>query len=350
MDLNNKFLDKPMLKTKREEPLVNAVPLTQQNWTKNVAKDEPEDIEMDDVHEHEESKMQDEDVEEEKQQLETKEIRAQRRKAILKELEVCDLLDLRNPQFVAEYSTNIYQNMKGEEDSFLIDKDFLVETEIEERHRRRLVEWLSEVHNKFRLLPETFFITWKLVDLAIQKFGVKKSNLQLLSLGALLISTKYEEIYPPSVRQMLKVAANETIKKEDVLEMEYKILRELNFGVTFPTPLRFLERLKKLVNADDVTFHLAHYITQFSLLYIRFQTIKPSLVACGAIYLAMRSIKGRASWNITFVKSTGYKEKVVKQVADRLAEFMESAESKALKNKFASEKYMQASNLPIVSA
>lgn len=63
--------------------------------------------------------------------------------------------------------------MKKEEDAFLIDKDFLVETEIEERHRRRLVEWLSEVHNKFRLLPETFFITCKLVDLAIQKFGVK---------------------------------------------------------------------------------------------------------------------------------------------------------------------------------
>jgi len=68
-------------------------------------------------------------------------------------------LDLRNPQYVAEYSTSIYNNMKGEEDTFLIDKDFLVETEIEERHRRRLVEWLSEVHNKFRLLPETFFIT-----------------------------------------------------------------------------------------------------------------------------------------------------------------------------------------------
>lgn len=214
MDLNNKFLDKPAA-TKRDESLgaYNKIAsVTQQNWAKSLAKEEPEDIEMEDVNEHEEdSKMQFEG-EEEKHVQETKEIRAQRRKAILKELEVCDLLDLRNPQYVAEYSTSIYQNMKKEEDAFLIDKNFLENTEIEERHRRRLVEWLSEVHNKFRLLPETFFITWKLVDLAIQKFGVKKSNLQLLSLGSLLISTKYEEIYPPSVRQMLKVAANETIK------------------------------------------------------------------------------------------------------------------------------------------
>ena len=146
---------------------------TQQNWTKNIAKEEPEDIDMEDENDTDECKMEEEVFDEDKQTQDLKDIKAQRRKTILKELEVCDLLDLRNPQYVAEYSTNIYQNMKTEEDAFLIDKDFLVGTEIEERHRRRLVEWLSEVHNKFRLLPETFFITCKLVDLAIQKFGVK---------------------------------------------------------------------------------------------------------------------------------------------------------------------------------
>lgn len=114
---------------------------------------------MEDEQEIEEVKMEEEDTSEERQIQETKEIKAQRRKTILKQLEVCDLLDLRNPQYVAEYSTSIFKNMKNEEDGFLIDKDFLLETEIEERHRRRLVEWLSEVHNKFRLLPETFFIT-----------------------------------------------------------------------------------------------------------------------------------------------------------------------------------------------
>jgi len=124
-------------------------------------------------------------------------------------------------------------------------------------------------------------------------------------------------------------------------------LRSLDFGVTFPTALRFLERLKKLVNADDLTFNLAHYITQFSLLYICFQNVKPSLVACGAIYLAMKSLRGRSSWNITFVKSTGYKEKLVKQVSDKLSELITSADSKPLKNKFASSKHMEVSSLPI---
>lgn len=174
--LKNKFLDKPVPKTKREDSIGSCnkvMPLTQQNWAKNIAKDEPEDIEMEEENDIDECKMEEDEFAGDQQYQETKEVKAERRKAILKELEVCDLLDLRNPQYVAEYSTSIYQNMKLEEDAFLIDKDFLTETEIEERHRRRLVEWLSEVHNKFRLLPETFFITCKLVDLSIQKFGVK---------------------------------------------------------------------------------------------------------------------------------------------------------------------------------
>lgn len=347
--LKNKFLDKDGPLSKRGEFMTNCnkvASYSQQNWAKHIAKTAPEDVEMDDDENIEEVKMEEEEEEDTISQ-ETKEIKAQRRKVLLKELEVCDLLDLRNPQYCAEYSTSIYNNMRNEEDAFLIDKDFLVDTEIEERHRKRLVEWLSEVHNKFRLLPETFFITCKLVDLSIQKLGVKKSNLQLLSLGALLISTKYEEIYPPSVRQMLKVAANETIKKEDVLEMEYKILRTLDFGVTFPTPLKFLQRLQKLVNADEHIFNLAHYITQYSLLYVKFQTIQPSLIACGAIFLAMKSIKGRAPWNITYFKSTGYKEKAVRQIAEKLCELMNSAESKALKSKFSSSKYMEVACLPI---
>lgn len=47
--LKNKFLDKPITKTKREDMVGSCnknMPLTQQNWAKNLAKEEPEDIEM----------------------------------------------------------------------------------------------------------------------------------------------------------------------------------------------------------------------------------------------------------------------------------------------------------------
>lgn len=197
--------------------------------------------------------------------------KTERRKVILKELEVCDLLDLRNPQCVAEYATQIYDNMKLEEVNFLISKTFLADTQIKEKHRRKLFEWLSDFLKKFRLLPETYAITCKLIDLTIAKAGCKQSELHLMSLGALLIAMKYEEIYPPSLKNIIRTASRDPeFTHEDVKQMERKILTTLEFNVTFPTSYRFLMRIQKLVNSDEQTFHLAHYLTEYTLLHIVF--------------------------------------------------------------------------------
>jgi len=44
-----------------------------------------------------------------------------------------------------------------------------VQTEITDRMRQILVSWLVEVHLKFKLLPETLYITTNLVDRYIEK-------------------------------------------------------------------------------------------------------------------------------------------------------------------------------------
>jgi G2/mitotic-specific cyclin-B, other len=69
---------------------------------------------------------------------------------------------------------------------------------------------------------------------------------------ALLISTKYEEIYPPELKDLLSVSENKFTKTE-VLKMESKILSTLEFNFMYPSSLRFLERYRKLSNtaSDD---------------------------------------------------------------------------------------------------
>jgi len=37
-----------------------------------------------------------------------------------------------------------------------------------------LVDWLVDVHYKFKLLPETLFITINLIDRYLQKMNIKK--------------------------------------------------------------------------------------------------------------------------------------------------------------------------------
>ena len=113
--------------------------------------------------------------------------------------------------------------------------------EINDKMRAILVDWLIEVHQKFQLQKETLYITIALIDRYLELQQCSKSELQLVGTAALMVACKYEEIYPPELKDFVYVTAR-AYTKEDVLQMEYRILSVLSFDLTFPTALRFLER------------------------------------------------------------------------------------------------------------
>ena len=55
----------------------------------------------------------------------------------------------------------------------------------------------------------------------------------------MLIATKYEEIYPPDLKDLLSVSENK-FTKEEVLKLEFEILSTLEFNFFAPSLLRFL--------------------------------------------------------------------------------------------------------------
>ena len=77
--------------------------------------------------------------------------------------------------------------------------------EINDKMRAILVDWLIEVHSKFKLQKETLFLTINIIDRFLEKTIVSKSRLQLVGVTALLIASKYEEIYPPEVKDFVYI-------------------------------------------------------------------------------------------------------------------------------------------------
>lgn len=80
--------------------------------------------------------------------------------------------------------------------------------------RAILVDWIIEVHLKFKLLPETLFITVSLIDRYLEIEQIKRTNLQLVGVTAMLIASKYEEIYAPEVRDFVYITDNAYTKEE----------------------------------------------------------------------------------------------------------------------------------------
>jgi G2/mitotic-specific cyclin 2 len=159
--------------------------------------------------------------------------------------------------------------------------------------RTILVDWLIEIHQKFRLLPETLFLTINIIDRFLSIRVVSIAKLQLVGVTAMFIAAKYEEIVAPSIQNYLYIVEGYT--EEEMLKAERYVLSVLDYGLHYPNPLSFLRRCSKADNYDNQTRTLAKYLMEITLLDNRFLHITSSKVAAAALYLARVMLK-RGEW------------------------------------------------------
>ena len=86
------------------------------------------------------------------------------------------------------------------------------------------------MHYNLKVLPETLFLTVNLMDRYLAKVDLRQENLQLLTVAAMLIATKYEEIYPPLLKDLVHITEN-SCSAVDILDMEKDILMKLDFDI-----------------------------------------------------------------------------------------------------------------------
>lgn len=55
-----------------------------------------------------------------------------------------------------------------------------------------LLDWLIDLHYKFKMFPQTLYITVAIIDRYLSIKNATKENLQLIGTAALYISAKYE--------------------------------------------------------------------------------------------------------------------------------------------------------------
>jgi G2/mitotic-specific cyclin 2 len=162
------------------------------------------------------------------------------------------------------------------------------------RMRGILVDWLIEVHAKFRLLPETLFLGVNLVDRFLTARTVTVERLQLIGITALLIASKYEEVMAPSIEAFIYIADG-GYTEEEILKAERYLLKVVNFDLSYPNPMNFLRRISKADDYDIHTRTIAKYLIEISLVDDRFLRYTPSLVAAAGMFLS-RQMMERGSW------------------------------------------------------
>ena len=253
-----------------------------------------------------------------------------------------------NPQLVEEYLDDIYEHLKSIETNNLPKENYMesIQNDITERMRLILLDWLIDVHLKFKLLPETLFLTINIIDRYLSIRDINRKYLQLLGICSMFIACKYEEIYWPEIKSFIYMTDN-AYEKNQMINMENDILKVLEFNIVIPSSLRFLEIYKQYLKFDNKFFFLCRYLIEVALIDYKLIKYKPSFIASSAVFIGLKMYKKdniscsfdeNLLWEITNLKFEDIKDCIIKLIYS--VEKMEKGKYLALKRKFSHENYM----------
>ncbi|KAJ6793327.1 putative cyclin-B3-1 [Iris pallida] len=229
------------------------------------------------------------------------------------ELPIID--DQTNPLEVVEYVDDIYQYYWTTEVQNPLPANYMtLQSDITPKMRGILINWLIEVHHKFQLMQETLFLMVDVLDRVLSILPVKKDELQMVGLTALLLASKYEDYWHPKINELISISAN-LYTRDQMLDMEKLILRELRFRLNVPTPYVFMLRFLKAAQSDKKLENLAFYLIELCLVEYEALKYRPSLLCASAIYVARCTLQMTPPWTGLLSKYARYKESQLRHLS-----------------------------------
>ena len=247
-----------------------------------------------------------------------------------------DIKYYENP--IEEYEEEIMNNLFHEENKNRaiyslfpnpMDKDSNINSQnLTYMKRFSFINLFISFQHELILKQETLYLTINIFDRYIQKLNSQRiiaEDINKIAVTCLFIASKYEEIYPPYLKEFLQIFKLKYIKREIILT-ELDILSALDFEILTVYPILFLkkfclydiESLNKKEKEDlDLCFNGAQFFLELCLIEPKFCELKPSLQAAISLYLARKFLlfnNGRGKiWNYDLVFRTNYTENHIKK-------------------------------------
>lgn len=187
---------------------------------------------------------------------------------------VCNVSDF-NGQFAEdrylEYLNSIHQLLTSTETQFMAQSNYLsFHSNITEKDREKQINWLIELQVQFKLLPETLFITVNIIDRFLSKKRIDRDKLQLLGATAMLIASKFQEIYPPVINDFVHMCAD-LYTREEICRMETLVLTTIEYDVNCTPSQTFLEvYARAILISDRRVLVFASFLLDIALLKVEF--------------------------------------------------------------------------------
>ncbi|KAL2913596.1 B-type cyclin [Polyrhizophydium stewartii] len=214
-----------------------------------------------------------------------------------------------DPLLVTEYAEDIYRHLRTMEIRTMpAHVDYMkLQPCLDWQMRTKLLCWIIQIHARFRLVPETLFLTVNIIDrfLALKQTALEK--LQLLGVVALLVASKFEEIRAPSVADLVYMVDG-AYTADEILLAERFVLNLLRFELGFPGPYGFIRRISGAENFDATTRNIAKFFLEVAMLDPRLIQHPSSHLAAASMLLARR-VSCNGEWTPHHELVSGYSER-----------------------------------------
>jgi hypothetical protein len=141
-----------------------------------------------------------------------------------------------------------FTNLKDDEASPINPSEYIIPID---GARTNMVNWLSFLCGKLNFSDQTLFRSVSIFDQYISKMTIDEASeldqqyLNLITIACLSLATKLEEIncnYISFLNEKVLNSPNSQIfTNKDLTNMEFKILKTLNYNTMYSTPLDFIE-------------------------------------------------------------------------------------------------------------
>ncbi|MCO5600335.1 hypothetical protein L7F22_054446 [Adiantum nelumboides] len=260
-----------------------------------------------------------------------------------------DIDNHKDPQMCSAYAAEIYHHLRMAELKRRASVNFMdtVQQDINASMRGILVDWLVEVAEEYKLVPDTLYLTISYIDRFLSGNLVTRQRLQLLGVACMLIAAKYEEICAPQVDEFCYITDN-TYNREEVLEMERRVLNHLHFELTGPTTKSFLRRFVRAAQEGQKSptlqlEFLGNYLAELTLLEYGLLHFLPSMIAGASVFVARVTLNPTSRpWNSTLQHYSGYKASELKDCAKAILDLQKNTKNctlPAIREKYRQHKF-----------
>jgi len=253
-------------------------------------------------------------------------------------------------QGCSEYAAHIYSHLRQLEAKYSLGRDPLASSTITPKMRAVLFDWMTQVQQEFKLVQETLFLSFSIVDrfLAVSGRHVFRSQLQLLGVTAMFVAAKIEEIYAPELNDFVYIT-DHTYTSEEIRHMEVRLLAGLDWDFSAPRPLNFLRRYSRAGRASGLVHAAAKFLLELGVQDYRLVACPPSLQAAAALHLSLRLLGGGEGWSTSLLHYSGYSSAQLLPTSSLLHSTLAAAPQaklQAVRTKYRDPRLLRVSALP----